>query len=31
MWPSLLQGPVYVDKPGGAPQKAGDEYVLWDN
>lgn len=31
MWPSLLQAPVFVDKPGGVPQKAGDEYILWDN
>jgi len=31
IWPSLLQGPVFVDKPGGAPQKKGDEYILWDN
>ncbi|ATQ42402.1 sulfatase-like hydrolase/transferase [Caulobacter mirabilis] len=31
LWPSLLQGPVYVDKPGGVPHKATDEYVLWDN
>ena len=30
-WPSLLQGPVYVDAPGGVKHKAGDEYVLWDN
>jgi arylsulfatase A-like enzyme len=29
-WPSLLQGPVYVDKPGGVPHLAGDEYILWD-
>ena len=31
MWPSLLQGPVFVDHPSGAPQKAGDEHILWDN
>ncbi|WP_312162060.1 sulfatase-like hydrolase/transferase [Phenylobacterium sp.] len=31
IWPSLLQGPVFIDKPGGVPQKAGDEYILWDN
>ena len=30
-WPSLLQGPVLIDKPGGSPQKPGDEYILWDN
>jgi len=31
MWPSLLQGPVYVDHPGGVKHKAGEEYILWDN
>jgi arylsulfatase A-like enzyme len=31
MWPSLLQGPVFVDHPSGVPQKAGDEYIMWDN
>ncbi|WP_293904805.1 sulfatase-like hydrolase/transferase [Phenylobacterium sp.] len=31
IWPSLLQGPVFVDHPGGMKQKPGDEYVLWDN
>lgn len=31
MWPSLLQGPVLIDKPGGVPQKPEDEYILWDN
>jgi len=31
IWPSLLQGPVFVDKPGGVKQQAGDEYILWDN
>ncbi|MFZ5719041.1 MAG: sulfatase-like hydrolase/transferase [Pseudomonadota bacterium] len=31
IWPSLLQGPVFIDKPGGVPQKPGDEYILWDN
>lgn len=31
IWPSLLQGPVFIDQPGGVPQKAGDEYILWDN
>jgi len=30
-WPSLLQGPVFIDHPGGQPQKKGDEYILWDN
>lgn len=31
LWPSLLQGPIFVDHPGGQPQKKGDEYILWDN
>jgi len=31
MWPSLLQGPVFVDHPGGVKQKPGDEYITWDN
>ncbi|MBJ7408950.1 MAG: sulfatase-like hydrolase/transferase [Phenylobacterium sp.] len=31
LWPSLLQGPVFVDRPSGQPQKPGEEYVLWDN
>ena len=31
MWPSLLQGPVFVDHPSGVPQKPGEAYILWDN
>jgi len=31
LWPSLLQGPVFIDHPSGMPQKKGDEYILWDN
>jgi arylsulfatase A-like enzyme len=31
LWPSLLQGPVFVDHPSGRPQKPGEEYILWDN
>jgi arylsulfatase A-like enzyme len=31
MWPSLLQGPVFIDHPGGVPQKKGEEYIYWDN
>lgn len=31
MWPSLLQGPVFIDHPSGVPQKPGEEYILWDN
>ncbi|WP_374569771.1 sulfatase-like hydrolase/transferase [Phenylobacterium sp.] len=31
LWPSLLQGPVFIDHPEGVPQKAGEEYIMWDN
>ena len=31
LWPSLLQGPIFVDHPSGQPQKKGQEYILWDN
>ena len=31
IWPSLLQGPIFVDHPSGMPQKKGDEYILWNN
>jgi arylsulfatase A-like enzyme len=31
IWPSLLQGPVFIDHPSGVPQKKGEEYILWDN
>ena len=31
LWPSLLQGAVFVDKPGGVKQRPGDEYIYWDN
>lgn len=31
LWPSLLQGPVFIDHPSGVPQKPGEDYVLWDN
>ena len=31
IWPSLLQGPIFVDHPSGQPQKKGEEYILWDN
>jgi arylsulfatase A-like enzyme len=31
IWPSLLQGPVFIDHPSGVKQKKGDEYILWDN
>ena len=31
MWPSLLQCPIMIDKPGGQKQAPGDEYILWDN
>ncbi len=31
IWPSLLQGPIFIDHPSGQPQKKGEEYILWDN
>jgi arylsulfatase A-like enzyme len=31
LWPSLLQGPIFIDHPSGVPQKKGEEYILWDN
>ncbi len=31
IWPSLLQGAVFIDHPSGVPQKTGEEYILWDN
>ncbi len=31
LWPSLLQGPIFVDHPSGQPQKKGQEYIVWDN
>jgi len=30
-WPSLLQGPVFIDHPSGVPQRKGEDYILWDN
>jgi len=31
IWPSLLQGPIFIDHPSGQPQKKGEAYILWDN
>jgi len=31
IWPSLLRGPIAIDHPSGVPQKAGEDYILWDN
>lgn len=31
LWPSLLQGPVFIDHPSGQKQRKGDEFILWDN
>jgi len=30
-WPSLLEGPIFIDQPLGAPQKQGSDYIWWDN
>ncbi len=31
LWPSLLEGPIRIDPPLGAPTSEGDEYVYWAN
>jgi len=31
MWPSVLQAPQLIDKPGGVPYEPGDEYIYWPN
>ena len=31
MWPSLLQGPVYIDHTLEAAEKPGEEFIRWDN
>jgi arylsulfatase A-like enzyme len=30
-WPSLLEGPIFIDQPLGAPQQRGADYIWWDN
>ena len=30
-WPSLLEGPIFIDQPLGVPQKRGADYIWWDN
>ena len=30
-WPSLLEGPIFIDQPFGVPQKHGADYIWWDN
>ncbi len=31
IWPSLVRAPIFVDQPGGQPQKKSQDYILWDN
>jgi hypothetical protein len=31
LWPSLLEGQIYIDHPLGVPDRPGDEYILWPN
>ena len=31
MWPSVMQSPQLIDKPGGVPYEQGDEYIYWPN
>ena len=30
-WPSLLEGPIFVDQPLGVPQRRDADYIWWDN
>jgi arylsulfatase A-like enzyme len=30
-WPSLLEGPIFIDQPLGVRQKRGADYIWWDN
>lgn len=31
-WPSLLEGPIFIDRPlGVGPQQRGADYIWWDN
>lgn len=31
LWPSVMDGPQLIDKHGGQPYEAGDEYIYWPN
>ena len=31
LWPSIVQGPLIIDKHGGQPYVDGDEYIYWPN
>lgn len=31
LWPSVIRGPIFVDKPSGVPHLRTDEHILWDN
>jgi arylsulfatase A-like enzyme len=31
LWPSLLQGPEFIDHPSNVAQKKGEDYIIWDN
>lgn len=31
LWPSVIRGPIFVDKPSGVPHLRTDEYIDWDN
>jgi len=30
-WPSLLEGPIFIDQPLGVPQRRDADYIWWDN
>ncbi|HSZ21835.1 MAG TPA: hypothetical protein VK782_01775 [Candidatus Sulfotelmatobacter sp.] len=31
LWPSLLEGPIYIDHPLSFPDHPDDDYVYWAN
>ncbi len=31
LWPSVVEGPVLIDKTGAEPYQSGDEYAYWPN
>jgi len=31
LWPSVIQGPMLIDKHGGQPYTPGDDYIYWPN
>lgn len=31
LWPSLLEGPIFIDRPAAMPAVEGEDYVYWPN